>query len=275
MPITKVPQRHIADGAIADQQVAAGAGIQTNKLAEGPNFIKQDGTVGMTGNLSLGNNKLVNVATPATGTDATNKSYVDTVFNSVPRIFRTKPSAKAGTTGNINISNPGTATFDTVTLSIGDILFVGLQTSAAENGLYTFNGSGAALTRIPEMDSWAEVAGALTVVEQGSTLSDKMYLCTSDQGGTLGTTAINWQLVNGSGLLNSNFVDAEVPAGAMNGSNVTFTLANTPTSGTLRLQANGIGLTAGAGNDYTLSGNTITLAWAPASTENLYAWYRK
>lgn len=71
-----------------------------------------------------------------------------------------------------------------------------------------------------------------------------------------------------------NFADNEVPSGAVNGSNVTFTLANTPTSGTVKLYLNGIRQKSGSGNDYTISGVTITTAVAPASGDALLADYQ-
>jgi hypothetical protein len=51
---------------------------------------------------------------------------------------------------------------------------------------------------------------------------------------------------------------SETPAGTINGTNDAFTLANTPTTGTLRLFKNGIRQRAGSGNDYTLAADTIT-----------------
>jgi hypothetical protein len=52
----------------------------------------------------------------------------------------------------------------------------------------------------------------------------------------------------------------ETPSGAVNGSNTTFTLANTPNPpGTEQLLLNGLLLESGAGNDYTISGTTITM----------------
>lgn len=54
------------------------------------------------------------------------------------------------------------------------------------------------------------------------------------------------------------FVFSEVPSGTINGSNAMFTLANTPTSGTLRVYKNGLRQKAGSGNDYTLATATIT-----------------
>lgn len=275
MAVTQIVQRQIADGAINDAKVAAGAAIATNKLADGANFIKRDGSVAFTGNQSMGGNNITNLATPSGNNDAANKAYVDTAVAGLNSIFDSKSSAKAATTGNINLSNPGTSSFDSVSLSNGDILFVRAQSAAAENGLYTFNGSGSALTRIPQMDAWAEIPGALFTVEEGSTYADTVWFCTANQGGTLGTTAITFQQVNASGLTASNFVDKEIPSGSINGSNTAFTLANTPVSGSEHVFLNGVLQESGAGNDYTISGAAITMATAPLSGEKLRVSYRK
>lgn len=65
----------------------------------------------------------------------------------------------------------------------------------------------------------------------------------------------------------------ETPSGAINGANVTFTLAHAPVAGTLRLYQNGLRLAEGVGNDYTLSGATITMAIAPVTGDRLLADY--
>ena len=41
------------------------------------NYLKKDGTVTMTGDLNLGNKKIVSLATPTSNTDASTKKYVD------------------------------------------------------------------------------------------------------------------------------------------------------------------------------------------------------
>jgi hypothetical protein len=46
------------------------------------------------------------------------------------------------------------------------------------------------MTRALDMDAWAEIPGAYTFAEVGSTNADTCWLVTADQGGTLGTTAI-------------------------------------------------------------------------------------
>lgn len=70
--------------------------------------------------------------------------------------------------------------------------------------------------------------------------------------------------------------DAETPAGTMNGTNVTFTLAATPSPNlSLRLYRNGILLRNGT--DYTVISATITLTQtlAPTSRDSLVAFYRR
>ena len=67
-------------------------------------------------------------------------------------------------------------------------------------------------------------------------------------------------------------VDAEVPSGTIDGSNKTFTIAHTPISGSLKLFLNGMLLKEN--DDYTLSGTTITMNYAPESGSNFIASYR-
>lgn len=276
MSQTQIAQRQIADGAINDAKVQAGAAIALSKIAGGTSLVKADGTVSMTGALNMGSQLITNLQTPSTGTDAANKSYVDGLIAGLNALFDHKGSVRAASTANVTISNPGTAIFDGVTLANGERLLLKNQTAPAENGIYIFNGSAAALTRATDMDAWAEVPGAVTIVEEGTTLADSWWYVTSNQGGTLGTTAITWiQISTSGGLGASNFVDKETPSGTINGSNVTFTLANTPTAGSEHVFLNGELQDVGAGNDYTISGATITLLTAPLAGEKLRVSYRK
>lgn len=75
-------------------------------------------------------------------------------------------------------------------------------------------------------------------------------------------------------LTSIDFADSETPSGTIDGSNTTFTLANTPTTGSVHLYLNGVRLKAGAGNDYTISGLTITMLYAPETGSNFLADYR-
>ena len=74
----------------------------------------------------------------------------------------------------------------------------------------------------------------------------------------------------------TNFNDAELPSGTINGTNLTFTLAAAPSpAASLTLYKNGVLLTQGA--DYALSGTTVTFAnttVAPQVGDSVTASYR-
>ncbi|TSA40054.1 hypothetical protein D4R30_00240 [archaeon] len=67
----------------------------------------------------------------------------------------------------------------------------------------------------------------------------------------------------------------EIPSGACDGVNVTFGLAAVPVAGTVQVFLNGMLLEAGVGNDYTLSGNTVTLLYPPVPGGKIAVRYRK
>lgn len=68
-----------------------------------------------------------------------------------------------------------------------------------------------------------------------------------------------------------NFADDETPSG----SGTAWMLAHSPSPvGSLILIVDGQVLTAGATEDFTLSGAAITLATAPRAGANIRAWYR-
>ena len=74
---------------------------------------------------------------------------------------------------------------------------------------------------------------------------------------------------------NAVFVDSEVPAGAINGSNLIFSLANPPApAASLSLFRNGLAMTPGV--DYTISGSAVSFVSAsmPQAGDTLLAYYR-
>jgi hypothetical protein len=73
----------------------------------------------------------------------------------------------------------------------------------------------------------------------------------------------------------ANIVTRETPTGTINGVNTTFTLAATPVVGSERVFLNGLLQEPGAGNDYTISGVTITYLTAPATGDRLRVNYLK
>jgi hypothetical protein len=276
MAKTTINTGDIRDGSVTDAKIAAGTNIASSKLADGANFLKKDGSVAATGDFDAGTHKVVNLQTGTSSTDAVNKGQMDAAIAAVNTLFDSR-TVRVGSTANVTVSNPGTSSFDGVTLSNGDRILLKNQTAPAENGIYVFNGSGVALTRATDMDAWAEVPGLVIVVQEGTANADTLWLSTANQGGTLGTTGITFTNIplSAGGYSNSNFVDKETPSGTVNGSNTTFTLANTPTAGSEHVYLNGLLQESGSGNDYTISGSTITYLTAPATGDKIRVSYRK
>jgi len=67
----------------------------------------------------------------------------------------------------------------------------------------------------------------------------------------------------GTVVLEGDIVNNEIPSGLINGSNVTFTLANAPEASSVCVFLNGLLQQMGSGKDFTISGSTITFAIAP------------
>lgn len=75
-----------------------------------------------------------------------------------------------------------------------------------------------------------------------------------------------WQVIQASGAIKTSgsggggsvnlFSIGEIPSGTVNGTNPTFTLANTPVAGTMAVYVDGLRMLAGT--DYLISGGTIT-----------------
>jgi hypothetical protein len=267
MPTTQIRggsagNSQIKAGTLSNVDVASGAAIALTKLAGGTLILLADGTVTMTAPLNAGTFRFINLGEPTGAQDAVTKNYVDNLVSGL----KGKASVRASSTANLTLS--ATQTVDGVALAINERVLVKDQTTSSQNGIYIVQSG--AWTRATDTDSWIELVSALVFVEEGSSNADKSYLSTVNQGGTLGTTTVTFvQFGSGGGLATSNFVTRETPSGLLNGTNTTFGLAFTPVTGSELIFLNGILQQVGAGNDYTISGTTITMLSAPISTDTL------
>ena len=166
---------------------------QLNAKALDSVVIKKDGSVAFTADQSMGGFKLTNVATPVASTDGANKAYVDGIAQGLDA----KASVRAATTANITLS--GAQTIDGVAVVATDRVLVKSQTAPAENGLYV--AAAGAWSRATDMDVWIEVPSSFVFIEEGTTLADTGWVCTSNAGGTLGTTAIDWVQFSSAGVI--------------------------------------------------------------------------
>jgi hypothetical protein len=128
---------------------------------------------------------------PSQPAHAATKQYVDSVAQGLD----VKGSVKCATTANITLS--GTQTIDGVAVSAGHRVLVKNQSTASQNGIYEV--AAGAWSRASDMDAWTEVPGAFCFVEQGTVNADTGWVCTADQGGTIGTTAVSWSQFAGVG----------------------------------------------------------------------------
>jgi len=71
----------------------------------------------------------------------------------------------------------------------------------------------------------------------------------------------------------AKLITRETPSGTINGSNTTFTLANTPVVGSEQVFLNGILQEPGGSNDYTISSGTISFVTAPQTGDRLRVTY--
>lgn len=133
---------------------------------------------------------------PASALQAATKQYVDGLAANVGKRSR----VRAATTANITISTAlnNADTLDGVTLNAGDLVLVKDQTAPAENGVYVV---GASPARATEFDTYNEHPGSLIAVAEGTANADTVWLCTSNDGGTLNTTGIVFSKLNVAGTL--------------------------------------------------------------------------
>lgn len=134
--------------------------------------------------------------------------------------MKRKTPARAATTGALPSSNYANGTAgvgatitatangawssansDGVALGLGEAIVVKNEAATLRHGIYTLTQVGTAgtpwiLTRQTDSDTWNEIVAALVTITEGATYADTDFLCTSNAGGTMGTTAITWQQQN-------------------------------------------------------------------------------
>jgi len=216
------------------------------------------------------------------------KSETDTLVANAAAGAAMRGTVRAATTANITIAtalNNGDA-LDGVTLATGDLVLVKNQSSPAENGVYVV---GASPARAAQFDTYDEHPGAVIVVQEGTANADSFWYCTSNKGGTLGSTAITFAQQTTS-------IAQFTPAGS--GAPAKFEFAEQTTNGTNKtaLQAasalgadNVVTLPAGSGvaalrsdidlaagfRDRLINGDgAINQRGATSQGDDTYAWDR-
>jgi hypothetical protein len=176
-------------------------------------------------------------------------------------------------TGSVTVQSSGANTIATLTQGeIGWFISNKATPTAATDWDSVVPGSGGGTVTSVSVVSANGLAGTVAT----ATTTPAITISTSVTGVLKGNgTAISAAVAGTDYMAPSDFVTRETPSGTINGSNTTFTLANTPLSGTEQLFQNGLLLRAGASFDYTISTATITFSNAPISGDFLCASYQK
>ena len=192
--------------------------------------------------VSLNSQKITNLATPTASTDAASKSYVDSVSQGLD--IKDSVVATTTTNGALSTAFANGSTIDGVSLSTNDRILIKDQSTQTENGIYKVNASGAP-TRVDDLATGADAAGAFVFVEQGTVNADNGFVCTSNKGSAVvGTNNLTFAQFSGAGSITAgnglqksgNTISADLKSNGglvIESSELAIDLAATSITGTL------------------------------------------
>lgn len=126
--------------------------------------------------------RAIGLPSPTVSTEAATKAYVDSAIEGLAW----KDSCRVATQANLNLASPG-ATIDGVTMATSDRVLVRSQSTAAENGIFVWNGAATPMTRAADASTAAELEQAVVTVEEGTSA-----------GASFRQTAVNFTLDSGA-----------------------------------------------------------------------------
>lgn len=245
-----------------------------------------DGSAAANGSLLIGNGTGYTLATltgAANRIAITNASGAITIDISSSYVGQaTITTLGTITTGTWNgtaiaAANGGTGL---TTYAVGDLIFASASTTLARlagvaTGNVLLSGGVGAAPSYGKVGLTTHVSGTLPIANGGTgiaTAPTNGQLLIGNAGAYAVanlTAGAGVSITNGAGtitisadatttVLVANYVVRETPSGLVNSVNATFTLAATPIAGKEEVYVNGILQNSGAGNDYTISGATIT-----------------
>lgn len=193
--MAQIRGHQIENGAITDARVASGAAISSAKLAN------------WSGNRNAGGNRLTNMADGTANTDAVTKQQLDAAVIAAKSGFQFKDPARVASVANVAGTYSATGgsggrgsftgmpnNLDGVALANGDRVLLRLQTTGAQNGLYTVTtagtGSNGVWERASDADANGELRDGTFVPVAEGTLADTLWVQTAslaNVGGSSGS----------------------------------------------------------------------------------------
>jgi hypothetical protein len=189
------------------------------------------------GTVQVNSKRITSVADPTSAQDAATKNYVDLAVQGLDA----KQSVKVATTAANSFTISGGAvvaiagtTIDGLTLATNDRILIkdapaatgpgSANSNQPGNGIYIVNTASPniLLSRATDMDDWGEVASAYVWVERGTANADTGWVVTSDQIGTINTTAMQWVKFSSAA---SSLVNKYSTLGSGTGTSFTITQA--------------------------------------------------
>ncbi len=157
-------------------------------------------SIAETQTISMGSNRVTNVANPLNDQDSATKAYVDAVKTGLD----VKDSVRVASIGSLSlvIGFSEGQVIDGVTLVSGDRILIKDQTDGKENGIYTVNAAGVAPSRSADMDINSEISGGVfTFVEEGTVNADSGWVVTNNETITLDNTSLTFAQFSGAGQI--------------------------------------------------------------------------
>jgi len=186
-------------------------------------------------NVTITGGAVGGLGSPSSGSDAATKTYVDDLVTGL----KSRIICRGATTANVDLTADlqNGDTLDGITLATNDRVLVKNQTTTTANGVYKVVASGTA-SRDPNFDTVAELSGQLVIIQEGSSNADTMWLCTTDNSGSIGAVTITFsQVFPSSG--------GTVTSVGLTQSGSEFTISGSPvtSSGNITLNVNRISAT--------------------------------
>jgi hypothetical protein len=223
-----------------DGKILIGDGTDVNSVAVSGDITITNAGVTTIGNDKVDNNKLANMTqgTVKVGGASDAPTDLDASGDGYILVGDGTDVNSVAVSGDVSLANDGSTQVTDLTIS-----------SETQGDLLYFDGA-----------NWVRLADAASAG----------YVLTSDAAGGLSWTA---KTAIGEDYIQESEVSFEDETANCNGSQVAFTLSNSPVANSVQVFLNGLLQQQGSGKDYELSGTTVTFGTAPESGDILLVHY--